>query len=39
VVNDQVMGLGGLVIPGTVRDSLYILDAILNRTAAQGPRS
>ena len=31
VVNDQVMGIGGLVVPGTVRDLLYILDAILNR--------
>lgn len=27
VINDQVGGLGGLVVPGTVRDSLYILDA------------
>ena len=36
VVNDQVMGIGGLVVPGTVRDSLYILDAILNRDG--GPR-
>jgi TnpA family transposase len=36
VVNDQVMGIGGLVVPGTVRDSLYILDAILNQDG--GPR-
>ena len=36
VVNDQVMGIGGLVVPGTVRDSLYVLDAILNRDG--GPR-
>ena len=36
VVNDQVMGIGGLVVPGTVRDSLFILDAILNRDG--GPR-
>ncbi|WP_131736102.1 Tn3 family transposase [Actinomadura roseirufa] len=28
VVNDQVMGIGGLVVPGTLRDSLFILDAI-----------
>ncbi|MEU6719725.1 Tn3 family transposase [Nonomuraea sp. NPDC046802] len=27
VVSDKVMGLGGLVVPGTLRDSLYILDA------------
>ncbi|MDQ6778305.1 MAG: Tn3 family transposase, partial [Actinomycetota bacterium] len=36
VVNDQVMGIGGLVVPGTLRDSLFILDAILNRDG--GPR-
>ncbi|MBG0823619.1 Tn3 family transposase [Planomonospora sp. ID91781] len=28
VVNDQVMGIGGLIVPGTLRDSLFILDAI-----------
>ncbi|GAB2859000.1 Tn3-like element Tn3 family transposase [Actinocorallia aurea] len=36
VVNDQVMGLGGLVVPGTLRDSLFILDAI--HTLDGGPR-
>jgi TnpA family transposase len=36
VVNDQVMGLGGVVVPGTLRDSLFILDAIHNRDS--GPR-
>jgi TnpA family transposase len=36
VVNDQVMGIGGLVVPGTIRDSLFILDAIHNRDG--GPR-
>ena len=36
VVNDQVMGIGGLIVPGTLRDSLFILDAILNRDG--GPR-
>ena len=36
VVNDRVMGIGGLVVPGTLRDSLFILDAILNRDG--GPR-
>ena len=36
VVNDQVMGIGGLVVPGTLRDSLFILDAIHNRDG--GPR-
>ncbi|WP_160166735.1 Tn3 family transposase [Nocardiopsis kunsanensis] len=37
VVNDQVMGLGGLVVPGTMRDSLYILDAIHAREGGQRP--
>jgi TnpA family transposase len=36
VVNDQVMGIGGLVVPGTLRDSLFILDAI--HTIDGGPR-
>ena len=30
------MGIGGLVVPGTLRDSLFILDAIHNRDG--GPR-
>jgi TnpA family transposase len=29
-VNDRYAGLGGIVIPGTVRDSLHILDLALN---------
>ncbi|WP_052852705.1 Tn3 family transposase [Streptomyces avicenniae] len=37
VVNDQVMGLGGVVVPGTLRDSLFILDAIHARDG--GPKS
>ncbi|MFB9681776.1 Tn3 family transposase [Streptosporangium vulgare] len=36
VVNDQVVGIGGLVVPGTLRDSLFILDAI--RTLDGGPK-
>ena len=36
VINDQVMGLGGVVVPGTLRDSLFILDAIHARDG--GPR-
>lgn len=36
VVNDQVMGIGGVVVPGTLRDSLFILDAI--HTLDGGPR-
>lgn len=36
VVNDQVLGISAVVVPGTVRDSLYILDALLDVDA--GPR-
>ncbi|MFC9971139.1 Tn3 family transposase [Spirillospora sp. NPDC127200] len=36
-VSDKVMGLGGLVVPGTLRDSLYILDAIHRLDAAEHP--
>ncbi|MFE1877151.1 transposase [Streptomyces sp. NPDC059496] len=36
VVNDQVMGLGGVVVPGTLRDSLFILDALHARDG--GPK-
>jgi TnpA family transposase len=35
-VNDQYAGLGAIVIPGTVRDSLHILDLVLNFEG--GPR-
>ncbi|WP_026554682.1 Tn3 family transposase [Arthrobacter sp. 35W] len=35
-VNDQVAGIGATVVPGTVRDSLYVLDTILNLDG--GPR-
>lgn len=28
--NDQVAGLGAVVVPGTVRDSLHILDGLLD---------
>ena len=39
-VSDKVMGLGGLVVPGTLRDSLFILDAIhrLDATEQAGDR-
>ncbi|MCA2229995.1 transposase [Nonomuraea aurantiaca] len=37
VVSDKVMGLGGLVVPGTLRDSLYILDAIHRLDATEQP--
>lgn len=29
-INDQVAGVGQMVVPGTPRDSLHILDALLN---------
>nr|WP_030372085.1 Tn3 family transposase [Streptomyces rimosus] len=29
-VNDQVAGIGQMAVPGTPRDSLHILDALLN---------
>ncbi|GAB3002398.1 Tn3-like element Tn3 family transposase [Streptomyces pseudoechinosporeus] len=29
-INDQVIGIGQMVVPGTPRDSLFILDALLN---------
>ncbi len=36
-VNDQVAGIGQMVVPGTPRDSLYILDTILNLDAGPKP--
>jgi TnpA family transposase len=39
VVNDQVMGIGGLIVPGTLRDSLFILDAIHNRDGGPKPET
>ena len=36
-INDQVAGIGAVVVPGTVRDSLYILDAMLNLDAGPKP--
>jgi TnpA family transposase len=36
-VSDKVMGLGGLLVPGTLRDSLYILDAIHRLDAIEHP--
>jgi TnpA family transposase len=32
-VNDQVAGIGQMVVPGTPRDSLFILDTLLNLDA------
>ena len=39
VINDQVMGLGGVVVPGTLRDSLFILDAIHARDGGPKPET
>ncbi|MEU3991737.1 Tn3 family transposase [Streptomyces platensis] len=39
VVNDQVMGLGGVVVPGTLRDSLFILDALHSRDGGPKPET
>ena len=36
-VSDKVMGLGGLLVPGTLRDSLFILDAIHRLDATEHP--
>ncbi|WP_250282027.1 MULTISPECIES: transposase [unclassified Frankia] len=37
VVSDKVMGLGGLIVPGTPRDSLHILDALHNLDVDEPP--
>ncbi len=37
VVSDRVMGLGGLLVPGTMRDSLFILDALHRLDAREQP--
>jgi TnpA family transposase len=36
-VNDQVAGIGQMVVPGTPRDSLHILDTLLNLDAGVRP--
>jgi hypothetical protein len=36
-VNDQVAGVGAVVVPGTMRDSLHILDTLLNLDAGPKP--
>ncbi len=36
-VNDQVMGIGQMVVPGTPRDSLFILDTLINIDAGPKP--
>lgn len=36
-VNDQVAGIGAVVVPGTVRDSLYVLDTMLNLDGGPKP--
>lgn len=34
-LNDQVAGIGAVVVPGTVRDSLHILDGLLDLDGGQ----
>ncbi|MCX5417747.1 Tn3 family transposase [Streptomyces sp. NBC_00059] len=36
-VNDQVAGIGQMVVPGTPRDSLHVLDTLLNLDAGVKP--
>ncbi|MGW1641561.1 Tn3 family transposase [Streptomyces lavendulae] len=36
-VNDQVAGIGQMVVPGTPRDSLFILDTLLNLDGGARP--
>jgi TnpA family transposase len=36
-VNDQVSGIGAQIVPGTPRDSLHILDVLLNLDASPKP--
>jgi TnpA family transposase len=36
-VNDQVAGIGQMVVPGTARDSLHILETLLNWDAGARP--
>lgn len=38
-VNDQVAGIGQMVVPGTPRDSLHILDALLNLDGGVKPET
>lgn len=35
--SDQFSGMGGLVIPGTVRDSVYVLEALLEQESGLTP--
>ena len=36
-INDQVSGIGAVVVTGTMRDSLHVLDVILNRDGGPTP--
>ena len=36
-INDQIAGIGAVVVTGTSRDSLHVLDIILNRDGGPGP--
>lgn len=37
MINDQAAGLGGKVVAGTPRDSLYVLDVLYDRDGGRRP--
>ncbi|MET3707526.1 TnpA family transposase [Arthrobacter sp. UYEF6] len=37
-INDQVSGIGAVVVTGTMRDSLHVADVILNRDGGPAPQ-
>ena len=37
-VSDQYIGFHGMIVPGTLRDSLYLLDGFLNQTSGLEPK-
>ena len=37
-INDQVAGIGGVVVTGTMRDALHVLDVILGRDGGPPPQ-
>jgi len=37
-INDQVAGIGGVVVTGTIRDSMHVLDVILGRDGGPPPQ-
>ncbi|GAB3893359.1 hypothetical protein GCM10027612_42790 [Microbispora bryophytorum subsp. camponoti] len=39
MLNDQASGLGGMVVAGTPRDSLYVLDVLYDRDGGKRPET